>query len=151
MDSRFPSAFSRLHPKLWIDWKCAHLTTLGIEEAAVVRELSVAKEPCEHGQCARRQSLVDERLLAVQCLDGGTTGQRVFTSFSVDDLWIQLTDRAQSSGLPAIARVQWLAENELAAGGIVAEIEPVRRAVSGLSQRTRNDAPRRFGVYAADQ
>ena len=90
-------------------------------------ELAVPEESRQHGQRARGKSLVDERLLPVQGFDGRTTWQRVFASFCVDDLWIQFTDRAQPVGLAAVARVQWLAENELAAGGIVAEIEPIAR------------------------
>jgi hypothetical protein len=124
---------------------------LRIEEAAVVRELSVAEEPRQHGQRARRQSLVDERLLAVQRLDGRATGQRVFTSLGVDDLGIQFAHGAQPAGFPPVARVQWLAENELAAGGIVAEIEPIRCAVPGLRQRPRDDASCRARVHAADK
>ena len=117
----------------------------------MVRELSVAKEPRQHRQRTRRQSLVDEWFLAIQCLDGRTTRQWIFTRFCVDDLWIQFTDSAQSRSLPSIARIQWLAENELAAGGIVAKIEPISCAVSGLRQRPRYDAARCSGVHAADQ
>ncbi len=117
----------------------------------MVCELSIAKESRQHGQSGRCQSLVDEGFLTIQRLDGRTTGQRIFTRFSVDDLGVEFTDRAQSCGLPAIARVQWLAENELAAGRVVAEIEPIRSAVPGLGQRARNDASRRSGVHAADQ
>ena len=106
----------------------------------MVRELSIAKEPRQHRQRARCQSLVDKWLLTVQCLNGRTTGQRIFASLSVDDLWIQFTDSAQSCGLPAIARIQWLAENELAARGVVAEIEPIGSAVPGLGQCARNNA-----------
>jgi hypothetical protein len=75
---------------LWINGQRAHLASLRIEEAAMVRELSVTEEPRQHGKCTHCQSLVDERLLAVKSLDGGTTGQRVFTSFGVDDFGIQL-------------------------------------------------------------
>jgi hypothetical protein len=42
---------------------------LRIEEAAVMRELSVAEKPRQHGKRARRQSLVDEGFLAIQRLD----------------------------------------------------------------------------------
>jgi len=73
-----------------------------------------------------------KKRLAVKSLDGGTTWQRIFTGRGVDDLWIQLADGAQPGGLPAIARVQRLAQDELSAGGIVAEIEPVGCAISGL-------------------
>ena len=84
-------------------------------------------------------------------LDGGATGQRVFTSLGVDDLWIQFTHGAQPCGLPSVTRVQWLAENELAAGGVVAEIEPIRCAASCFGQRPRDDVSRRTCVHAADQ
>src|ERR1035437_5155290 len=63
-------------------------------------------------------------------------------------LGIQLAHGAQPTGFPPVARVQWLAENELAAGGVVAEIEPIRCAVSCLRQRPRDDASRRARVYA---
>jgi len=116
-----------------------------------MRNLSVAEEPRQHRQRRRCQGLVDERFLAIQCLDSRATWQRVFTSFGVDDLWIQFTDCAQPRGLPAIARVQWLAENELTTGRVVAEIKPIRSAVPGLGQCARNDASRRSGVHAADQ
>jgi hypothetical protein len=99
VESRSPRASPRLRPKLGINGQRAHLASLRIEEAAVVRELSVAEETGQHGQRVRRQSLVDERLLAVQRLDGGTTGQRVFTSLSVDDFGIQLAHGPQSGGV----------------------------------------------------
>ena len=151
MESRSPSTSPRLRPKFGISGQRAHLASLCIEEAAVVGDPSISEETGQHGQRARRQSLVDERLLAVQRLNCGTTGQRVFTSLGVDDLGIQLAHGPQPTCLSSVARVQWLTENELAAGGIVAEIEPVRCAVPGFRQRPRNDASRRARVYAADQ
>ena len=54
---------------------------------------SIAEEPRQHGESARRQSLVDERLLPIESLDGRATRQRVFARRSIDDLGIQLTDR----------------------------------------------------------
>src|ERR1019366_595464 len=136
---------------MWIHGERRHVSCLRVEKAAVVRGSSVKEELRQNDQCARCQVLVDERLLAVESLDGGTTGQRVFTSLGVDDLGIQLAHGPQPAGLSSVARVEWLAKNELAAGGIVAEIEPVRCAVPGLRQRPRNDAPRRERVYAANQ
>ena len=117
----------------------------------MMRKHSIAEKARQHRKCTHCECLVDERFLTVQCLDSRTTGQRIFATFGVNDLWIQLADGAQPDGLPAIARVQRLAQDELAAGGIVAEIEPVRSAVPGLGQRARNDASRCSGVHAANQ
>src|ERR1035438_7711244 len=63
---REPAPSLRLQPELRINRQSAHLATLRIEEAAVVRELSVAKETRQHRQRARRQSLVYEWFLPVQ-------------------------------------------------------------------------------------
>jgi hypothetical protein len=136
---------------LGIDGQRTDSSSFSVEEPAVVRELSVAKEPRQHRQRTRRQSLVDEWFLAIQCLDGRTTRQWIFTRFCVDDLWIQFTDSAQSRSLPSIARIQWLAENKLATGRVVAEIEPIGSAISAFGQCARNDASRRSGVHAANQ
>ena len=117
----------------------------------MVRELSVAEEPRQHCQRARRQSLVDERFLAIQRLDGRATGQRVFASLGVDDLGIQFAHGPQPAGFPSVARIQWLAENELAAGGVVAEIKPISCAVPGLRQRTLNDASCSARVHTSNE
>jgi len=71
---------------------------------------------------------------------------RVFTSPGVDDLRVQLTDcaAARPAFLRFYARLV-LAENELAAGSIVAEIEPIRCAVPGLVSAPLDNASRRFG------
>src|ERR1035438_161699 len=136
---------------MWVYGERRHASCLCVEKASVMRELSVAKEPRQHGQGGRCEGLVYERLLPVERLNGGTTGQWVFTSFGVDDLWIEFAHGSQSGGLPAIARVQWLTENELAAGRIVAEIEPIRCAVPGLCQRPLDDASRSARVHATDE
>jgi hypothetical protein len=86
--------------------------------------------------------------LAVERLDSGTTRQRVLTSASVDDLWIQFAHGPQPCGLSSIPGVQWLAKNELATGRIVAEIEPICCAASCFGQRTRDYASRCSCVHA---
>src|ERR1035437_1758758 len=136
---------------MWVYGERRHVSCLCVEKASVVRELSVAEEPRQHGERCRRKSLIDERLLPVERLDSRTAWQRGFTSLGVDNLGIQLAHGPQPAGLSSIARVQWLAENELAAGGVIAEIEPIRCAVSGLCQRPRDDASRPARGYAPNK
>src|SRR5580698_3350556 len=83
-----------LCPHLGIDRQSAHTSCFGVEKGSVVVQLSIAKEPRQHGQCARRQGLVDEGLLPIESFDGGAARQRVLTGYRVDDLGIQLTDSA---------------------------------------------------------
>ena len=90
-------------------------------------ELPIAEELRQHGQRTGSKSLVDERLLPVESFDRRTAWQGVLAGFGVYDLGIKLADRAQSTCLAAVARVQRLTENVLPAGRIVAEVEPITR------------------------
>ena len=87
-----------LCPHLGIDRQGAHSPCFGVEESSVMVQLSIAEEPRQHGQCARCQGLVDEGLLPIEGFDGRTARQGVFTGRRVNDLGIQLTDRAQPDG-----------------------------------------------------
>ena len=90
-----------------------------------MRDLSVAQEAREHRQRACGERLIDERLLAFESLDSRATRKRVFAGLSVGDLRIQLVHRAQPFCRTPVARVPRLAKHELAARGVVAEIEPI--------------------------
>ena len=87
-----------LRPHLGIDRQSAHTPGFGVEEGSVMVQLSIAEEPRQHSESARGQRLVDEGLLPIESFDGRATRQRVFAGCSIDDLGIQLTDRAQPRG-----------------------------------------------------
>lgn len=91
----------------------------------MMAEPAVAEEPRQHGQGARRESLIDERLLSFERLDRGTTGQGVFAGIRIGNLRVKLTDCSQAFGLMPVPAVEWLAQNELPARRVVAKIEPV--------------------------
>ena len=90
-------------------------------------ELPIAEELRQHGQRTGSKSLVDERLLPVESFDRRTAWQGVLAGFGVYDLGVKLADRAQSTCLAPVPRVQWLTKDILPAGGIVAEVKPVAR------------------------
>src|ERR1700676_5047196 len=119
----FPRPSLCLRPKLRIDGQRTHLSCLRVEKGAVVGQLTIAKELGKHGKSARCESLIDERLLSVQCLNRRAAWQRIFASISVDDLRVEFADRSQAVCLPAIARIERLAKNILSAGRIVTQID----------------------------
>jgi hypothetical protein len=90
----------------------------------VVGESSIPEQPRQHGERARRESLIDEWLLQFECFDGGAAWEWVFARIGIDNLGKQF----------AVPRVQWLAENELTAGVVVAKIEPAARSVPCFRQ-----------------
>src|SRR5580658_9211052 len=128
-----PCALPCLRPQLGVDRQSAHLSSLRIEESAVMGQLSIPEQLRQHGQSTRGQRLVDERFLPIQGFNRRTTRQRIFARFCVNDLRVEFADRSQPVCLPAIARVEWLAKNILSTGRIVAKIEPIM----GLAQSSR--------------
>src|SRR5580704_11647267 len=145
-----PCALPCLRPKGRVDGQCAHLSSLSIEESAVMGQLSIPEQLRQHGQSTRGQRLVDERFLPIQGFNRRTTRQRIFARFCVNDLRVEFTDCSQPVCLPAITRVEWLAKNILSAGRIVAKIEPIM----GLAQSSRegilNGSPRAACIDATD-
>jgi hypothetical protein len=93
-------------------------------------EFAVTKEPCQHRERTRSESLIDKWFLPVQRFKSGTTGQGILATLKIDDLGIEFTHGPQPIGPPPVARVQRLPENILPAGGIVAEIEPLSKRFS---------------------
>jgi len=71
----------------------------------MMRDGTVPKELRQHSECARRERLIDEWLLPVQCFGGRAAGQRIFTNLCVGDLWVELADRSQAIGFPAVSPV----------------------------------------------
>ena len=130
-----------LRPQLRIDGQRTHLSRPRVEESAVVTQLAVPEELSQHGERTQRECLVDEWLLPVECLDCGTTGQRIFSGVCIDDLRIQLAHRSQALSLPAIPAVQGLTENILTAGGVVAEIKPVAGMAQCVGERLLDGLP----------
>jgi hypothetical protein len=49
-------------------------------------ELSVSKQPRQHGESARRQGLVDKGFLTLERFDCGAAWQIVFAICSINDL-----------------------------------------------------------------
>ena len=112
---------------------------------------AVTEESRQHGQCARRERLVDERLLPFERLDGGTTRQRVFAGRRAGNLRIELTNGPQPFRLPAVPAIERLAQHKLPARRIVPEIEPIRDVARSLHHATLDNTPRRASVHAADE
>ena len=56
----------------------------------MMAEPAVAEESRQHGQGARRESLIDERLLPFERLDGGATGQGVFAGCRIGNLRVRV-------------------------------------------------------------
>jgi len=84
-----------LRPHLGIDRQSTHTPGFGVEKGSVIVQLSIAEEPRQHSQCARRQGLVDEWLLSIESFDRRAARQSVFARRRINDLGIQLTDSAQ--------------------------------------------------------
>jgi hypothetical protein len=100
-----------------------------IKESPVMAKSAVPEEPRQHGQGARRESLIDEWFLPFECLDRGTTGQRVFAGRRIGNLRKEFADCPQPFGLPAVPAVQRLAQNELPvrAGAKIDHVAPRSR------------------------
>ena len=95
-------ASADLSPHLGINRKSAHAPGGSVEKSSVMIQLSISEEPRQHSESARGQGLIYEGLLSIESFDGRATRQRVFTGRSIDDLGIQLTDRAQPRDSPPI-------------------------------------------------
>ena len=54
-----PCALPCLRPQLGVDRQCAHLSSLRIEESAVMGQLSIPEQLRQHGQSTRGQRLVE--------------------------------------------------------------------------------------------
>jgi len=95
----------------------------------MVGEFAVSKELRKHRESTSGERLVDEGFLAIEGFGRRAARKRIFTNSLVYNLRIQFADCAQPLGLSAVARIEWLAEDELPAGRIVAEIEPITHAI----------------------
>jgi len=137
-------------PQCWVDWKRRHLSGLSVEEGAVMADLSIPEESCQHREGTRRKRLVNERLLPFEGLYSGATRQRVFACGDVDDLWIQLTHSPEPRCPASIPRVQWLSQDVLATRSVVAYIKPVRGALHRPRQRLIDDLSARAAIDTAN-
>ena len=66
-------SFLCLPPHLGIYREGGHLAGSGIEEPTMMAQLAVTKKPRQHGQGARRESLIDEWFLSFERLDRRAT------------------------------------------------------------------------------
>jgi hypothetical protein len=129
----------------------SHLAGSGVKESAMMDEPAVTEKSRQHSQCARRESLVDERLLPFERLDRGTTGQRVFAGCGIRNLRIELTDCSQSFCLAAVSAVERLTKDKLPARGVVAKIEPVADVARLPRDASVYDSARSPRVYTPDE
>ena len=113
-------------PEVRVHRDSGYLTVFRVKEPAMMAKPAVPEKPRQHGQSARGESLIDIRLLSLERLDSGTTGQGFFASGRVGNFRIKLGDRPQSVRLAAIPAVERLAQNILPTRRVVAEIKPVR-------------------------
>ena len=68
---------------------------------------------------------IDERFLPLQGLDRATAWFSIIVETRVRNLRIELRHCSEAQSSPSVPVVKWLAQDELAAVSIVAEIEPV--------------------------
>ena len=104
----------------------------------MMRDSSVTNELRQHGESTGRQGLVDERLLSRKGLHGRAAGQLIFAGVCVDNFRIQLGNGAKSGRLATVLSIEWLTENILATGRVIADVKPVdgslARRRSGLRE-----------------
>ena len=113
-------------------------------------ERAVAKEPRQHGECARREHLIDEWLLPFERLRRAATGQRILACFRIRNLRIEFRNGSQPGRAAAVRGVQRLAEHILTAARVVAEVEPVDGAVIPSGDRGQDGLPRRPCIDTAN-
>jgi hypothetical protein len=113
-------------------------------------EGAVVKEPRKHSECACRQHLIDEWLLAFESLCRAATGQWILTRFRIHDLWIEFRNCSEPGRAAAVRGIQWLAEHILPAARIVAKVKPVRGAVIRPGNCGQDGLPRRPRIDTAD-
>ena len=101
----------------------------------MIAELAITKQLAQHRQRVHCERLIDEGFLTVQCLDRRATWQRIFSGFGVHYLGKQFADRAQAFSLAPVSPVQWLAENILSTGSVVAKVQPIAGVAQGASKR----------------
>src|SRR5215472_1021884 len=127
-------------PEVRVHRDSGYLTVFRVKEPAMMAKPAVPEKPRQHGQSARGESLIDIRLLSLERLDSGTTGQGFFASGRVGNFRIKLGDRPQSVRLAAIPAVERLAQNILATRRVVAKIEPVRDVARPRNQASLDHA-----------
>ena len=93
----------------------------------MVAQPAIPKQLRQRGEGTGRECLIDERFLPVEGLNRRAARQGVFPDVGIDDLGIQLAHGSQSLSFAAIARIEWLTENVLAARRVIAQIEPIAR------------------------
>ena len=91
----------------------------------MIAKPSIPEESCQHGQGARCESLIDERLLSFERFDRGATWHRILAGSQIGNLRIEFADRSQAFGLSAVPAVEGLAKNELSARRVVTKIKPI--------------------------
>ena len=91
----------------------------------MMTQSAVPEKLRQHRQSTGCESLIDERLLAIESLNCGAAWQRVFSGTGIDNLGIQLAHGAQTFRFATVARVQGLPQNVLPAGRVIPEVQPV--------------------------
>ena len=129
-----------------VDDEGNHAAGLSVPECAMVGDAAIAEHAGEHGQCGDRQRLIDKRFLGVDRRRGAAARQGVF--FLIQHLRKQLGHDAQPVFTPAVARVQGLTEDELAAGAVVAQVQVIAGVGSGTGYSCRDLPARRARVHA---
>lgn len=148
---RIPASLSCSPPEVGVNGEAGHLSGTSVKESAMMAESAVPEESRQHGQSARRECLVDERLLPLQRLDGGTTGQRIFASRGIGNFRVELADRSQPFCLAAVPSVERLAKDVLPAGRVVAKIKPVRDVARLPGHASVDHSARGPRVHTPDQ
>lgn len=88
----------------------------------------MSEESRHHGQSLIGERLIDEWLLALQGLYGAAGRKSVFrVELRIDDFWKQFGHCRQAQVGPGGFSIRRLAQNKLAAIGIVADVEPLSK------------------------
>ena len=112
-------------PSIWVERQGRRASCSRIVESALIVQASVPKQAGEHGQRARCECLVDERLLAFKSFGRRTARKRIFSFARVHDLRVELGDGSQPVCPSTVESVEWLSEYKLTACRIVAQVEPI--------------------------
>ncbi len=97
-----------------------------VYERAMGVEGAMPKQTREQSQGVAGEGLVNEWLLLVEGSYGAATRGVIFSERSVHYLREEFGGGSEAGGAAGVAAVQWLAEDELAAGRAVSEVEVVR-------------------------
>jgi hypothetical protein len=104
----------------------------------MVHQFAVPEQLRQHSNGTRRKCLIDEGFLPIEGLKRRAAGQGVFSDVGIDDLGIQFAHSSQSLSFAAIAGIEWLTQNVLAARRVIPEIKPITDVVQRAGKRSCN-------------